>query len=190
MNSIPFRHVEEAKESARLLYRAFAFHQIHLPGAADSIGLQQTQELMARSFGCAGWKDLTRRVELQDSVVYLNEGGSLRSSRDKLAEHLHAIIGAHVPLEAVRAAVGLAAVGCSGRERSHARRFFSVCPAKTAEQWGRLMQVEAVYSYHSRYNRGRTMYEISMLQYSRQAAVAEILGTPKPRKPRRPKAGS
>lgn len=188
MNLIPFRNIEEAKESAKLLCRAFAFYEINLPEEPSNIGLQQTQELMAQSFRCVGWKDLTRRVELQGSVTYLDDRGDCRSAHVNLAERLQGIIGVHIPLETLRAAFGIAAVGCTAQARSEARRFFSNCPAATAAQWGKLMQVAAAFSYHTRYNNHRTEFDVRMLEYSRQVATAEILGTPVPKKPRRRKS--
>lgn len=187
MDRMPFRNVEELKENAKLLCRALAYYGIRLPESSDDIGLQRTQELIARSFRCVGWKDLMRRVESQNSATYLDEGRDHRIAHLALAECVQQVIGGDVAVARLHAAFSAAAVGCTARARNEARRFFSRCGLQTAEQRGRLMQVEAVYSYHSRYNNRRTAFEIRMLEYGRQKAVAEILGTRAPRKPRRRK---
>lgn len=187
MNRIPFRDIEEAKENAKLLCRAFAFYEISLPSAQNSIGLQQTQELMSRSFHCAGWKDLIRRVELQESVTYLDASEDRTSSHVKLAQELHTVIGDDIPLKTLRAAIVIAAVGCSPQARNEVRKFFSLCPAKTAAEWGWLIHLKAAFTRQSRYSKGRTAFEIQMLEYSHQALVAKVLGTPIPKKPQRRK---
>lgn len=144
---------------------------------------------MAEAFRCVGWKDLVSRVELQVSASYPDDESDRCALHAELAQQLQARIGDHVPLDTLRAAITRAGLGCSAGRRGEARRFFSHCPAKTVSQWGRLMEVEAAYSYHTRYNQGKTAYDLRMQEYWRQVAVAKILGTPLPRKRRRPKAG-
>lgn len=192
MNNFPFSCVEEAKENARLLCRTLGYYSICRSDApiggkpANDISLQETQELMAQAFCCAGWNDLARRLAL-NSAAYYDQGKDPKPSHYALAERLGKILGTGVEVDAIYRAIATAALGCAPPARNQARRFFSNLPCRTAEQMGRLMQIESAYSYHSRYNRDRTAFEIRMLEYFRAKAVAEITGGTTPRKPRRRK---
>jgi hypothetical protein len=55
------------------------------------------------------------------------------------------------------------------------------------EQWQRLGVLEAGYAYATRYSRNMTPWQIRLLAYEHDRQVAEVLGKPKPRRPRRPK---
>lgn len=186
MNKLPFRSVEEAKENAKRLSRTLAFYLIHMPGSTDPIGLRQTQEIIAKLFGCLGWSALTTRLELRGRAAYLDDGGEDPGPMHLLlSSRLHEIIGgSDVPTTRIRAALSAAALGCSPLARREADNLFPRTPCKNIDQWQSLMQVHTGNRYVSRYNNHRTTFELEMIEYWRIKAEAEILGLPMPSKPR------
>jgi len=187
VSSYPFGSIEELKQQARLLKNSFDFYSIRFSGAPENLSLQQTHELIAKAFGFMRWEDLTQRVIGQCSVSYLDDRHTAETIHQAVAEKMHKWLGGDISVERIYNAIALAQFGRSVWFRDFATNFFRNLPknCKIAEQWGMILKLEAGYSYVSRYNYRRTPWENRLLEYEKQKALAQILGTPLPRKPRR-----
>lgn len=130
-------HLREAKQMARSLCDSFEYLGIPRDWKDPQSGpptLQQSQELMARAMGYAGWRELFQFVQLPHPAVYLDtlpphEGGAVF---DQLVTRLSAECGLHYPHGTIANALQIAGVGYSPR----IRRTLS----HDATPWGAIME--------------------------------------------------
>lgn len=191
MHILPFYSIAEANENAVALQRAFDFYSVSGAldgtGAPVGLGLQKTRMLIANALGCTYWRDLIGALALGRRPIYLDSAGDLSATYQAIASRIACALGDESKVDKVRAALHFSAFGCAPTARKKARSLVRLMPCKTIEQWQRLQLLAAGYAYVSRYNHGRSAYDLAMLRWQYEHTVAEVLGTRPPPKPRRPK---
>ncbi|CAB3722910.1 hypothetical protein [Achromobacter kerstersii] len=192
MNTLPFFSIDEAKENALALNGAFQFYSLSYAPTADGgeafpLGLQRTQELVAGVFGFERWSDLIRTLAVGNvHSVYSDSQGPAGEHYRKLTIRLSPLFSHEDAERRVYAALSYSAFGRCPTKRKWARRTMRQMPCKTVEQWHELQRLEAGYSYVTRYRSNRTAYEAALLRWEHEKNVAQLLGNPLPRKPRKP----
>jgi hypothetical protein len=193
MHVLPFSDVEEAKSAAHDLRESLHYFSLRHSGDGDGqpIGLQQTYGLMAAALGCQGWVDLKRRLLAPHQVVYYatDRWHPQLPAHDALAKRLVNLLhvdghSSEAAEDRLRRALFRCAFGCGPLVRKEASEL-RIGKGYTWEQMAECEQVSRWYSYHARYNSGRTAFDIRMLEYERERAYARIFGTRPPIKPRR-----
>lgn len=184
MPTFPFASVAEATENAKQLHGRLRYFSIDNPSSAAPFSLQQTQELMAQLFGCARWPDLIKALSGNFATQYLGGGKDPVEQHRILANRLARQFHLDESQDRIFKALRASALGCMPATRYEARRFCNSIPYATAEQFGRVLQIENQYSYHARYNNRRGRYENELLRWQRDVAIAEVLGHSKPSKPK------
>jgi len=191
MQVLPFCSIEEAKANALALCRALEFYAVCIPGpeggAPIDVGLQRTQGLMAKALGYVRWEDLVSSLAAGAQVMYLDMGADRDAAHRALATSFARCLGTADVVDNIERAMSLSAFGCTLKMRKEACRQLDSFPCKTVDQWQRLVTLQAGSAYVSRYNRGRSAYEIDILEWEYKKNVAEVLGTKPPRKPRKHK---
>lgn len=185
MSTFPFASVDEVKANAKQLHGRLRYFSIGNSSSSESFSLQQTQELIAQLFGYVRWADLTQALSGDFTLQYFDGGGKdpveqHRILASRLASQFHLDESQGRIFKALRAS----AFGCLPATRYEARWFCNSIPYATAEQFGRIMEIENQYSYHARYNNRRGRYERELLLWQRDVSIAEILGRSKPSKPK------
>lgn len=194
MHILPFFGIAEAKENALALHKAFQFYCLSYASAANDtearpVGLQRTQEVIAKALGCINWCDLVGTLALTTRrPIYFDSNGSARAPHTELAARLLPFLSHEDKGRRVYAALSYSAFGCSPSARKSAYEMIKLMPCKTLDQWHQLQRLEAGYSYVTRYRSNRTIYEYDLLRWEYDKKVAQILGTPVPRKPRKPRS--
>ncbi|MGG2041268.1 hypothetical protein [Burkholderia gladioli] len=185
----PFRSIVDAQQSASSLLRAFRFYSlkyVESDGACSELGLQRVHSLVAMLFGYRQWSSLLHEIGCSLHAPYFDENDSVeamcRKFTDRLAPHL-----AHPEADRVYRALRKSGFGCSPESRKISLQVMGLYGCDTVEQWCQLDMLARGYGYVTRYNHGRTLYDIEMLEWEYQRNVAQILGKKAPRKPRRSK---
>ncbi|KVU55609.1 hypothetical protein WK68_24680 [Burkholderia ubonensis] len=194
MHILPFFSIAEAKENAVALQKAFQFYCLRYASAANdseahALGLQRTHKLIAKALGCINWNDLVGTLALKTRrPIYFDSNGSARAQHTELAARLLPFLSHEDKGRRVYAALSYSAFGCCPSARKSAYGMMKLMPCKTLDQWHQLQMLEAGYSHVTRYRSNRTAYECDLLRWEYDKKVAQILGTPVPRKPYKPRS--
>lgn len=190
MHTFPFCSIEEAEANALSLCRALEFCEVCNPssesGAPIDIGLQRTQGLIAKALGYAQWEDLMSALTSGGLVMYFDMCPDRDTAHRTLAISLARSLGGAELADDIKRALSLSAFGCAPKILNEAYCQLNCFPCKTFAQWQRLQVLQSGYAYVSRYHRGRSAYEIDMLDWEHRKKIAEVLGTKVPRKPKKP----
>lgn len=192
MHTLPFFSIAEARENALALNKAFKFYSLNRKSAAEGgealpLGLQRTRELVAQIVGFKRWPDLIERLTVGNACpLYFDAQGSPSEHHRRLAAIVSPLLSGEDAERRAFSALSYSAFGCCPAERKWAHQMMSLMPCKTVEQWQELRMLAAGYAYVTRYRSNRTPYEEAMLRWEYEKNVAQLLGKPVPRKPRKP----
>lgn len=173
----------DANDNATALCRAFEFYGVLLPDGRP-IPLRHVQQLIANLYSFENWQAFSDATDTAQVQYYDGANDeTYKALAIKLAPHLSAPDGA----DTIKTALLFAAFGCTTAERDQQQRLYGKMP-RTLAQWHKLELLARGYAYATRYSRGRSVYEIEMLRYNHDVAVAKVLGIQEPRPPKKPKA--
>jgi len=185
---LPFHGIAEAKENASALQKAFQFYSLLSVSGEDclpsTLGLQRTQEIMARALGCTGWRDLTRTVSLGRPAAYFDSEDTAELRHTELAAKFLPFLEHEDKDRRIYAALSFSAFGCTPSARKEAISIMKLMPCGTVEQWHQLQMLESGYRHATRYNHGWPAEEAAMFHWQYEKRKATILGISAPPKPR------
>jgi hypothetical protein len=191
MKLLPFDSIEETKENAKLLCRALAFYGIYHKNqtlsdqstqSTKKFSLQQTHQLIAKMFGCRGWVDLTRRIELSNAVAYIDDSQNPNPEHQALAEKIASLLENGTNVEAIYVALANIGFGCTSKGRTEAQFWSMMRCFETNEQMWKVWRMEAAHQYHARYDQRLSEKETKKQDARYKKALAEVMGTSMPKK--------
>ncbi|MBR8048735.1 hypothetical protein KDW62_26560 [Burkholderia multivorans] len=177
---VPFHTVEEAKENAVLLSRAFRFCSLRYADDGGFPNPERTRDVMAQAFGCLNWSDLASSIDGGSPGPYFDSIPAEASwgTPAAYAEHVHRELtpsllvllvyvdeGAKSQMASlyrtyesnehrIQAALKYSAFGCSPQMRKKAEASLNSMPYRTVDQWSRLQLLERGRSNVTRYAKG------------------------------------
>lgn len=212
VHQLPFRSVEEAKENAALLRRAFRFCSLrHVSDDGDFPSPERTQDVMAQAMGCLDWSDLVSSVEEGTSAPYFDSvptGADHRTTPACNAAQMHrALTTALLPLleyvddgaksqmasryrtyerkeHRIQAALKYSALGCSPTMRQKAEAGLARMPYDTVDQWCRFEMFQRGHNNATRYARGWSEDHRKSFEWHDERERGLIQGRSIPQKPR------
>lgn len=186
MPPLPFRDAAEAADNATCLCSCLRFYSVFDGSSGKPLGLDQVQHLIAKYFSHRAWGELVRTLDLGHAAAYLDSKD--QDQKAVVALRFADLIGDRSAVERIKDAIGMAGFGNSPERRLELQRLFGSLREnfRTIEQWNEIDLINRGYHYVTRYPSRRSEYETRLMEYQRDKRVAEVLGLPLPRKPKRP----
>lgn len=175
MLRIAFESQADAKMSAELLVLAFSYHSVKTlcSGAScpTKVSLNEGKFFLALGLGYSSWEELLDSSNFKEVDIAPRE-----PDYDSFAIQFERLMRIPGQFERIRKALHTSQVLDSAEMRGYAMAFLKNLPCEKEEQMGEILQIEAVYRYHSRYSHTRSVKQNEELMKWRNNAIAKVLG--------------
>lgn len=183
-HTLPFQDLSDLQSNVSALARAFEFYSItRLDGAP--ITRSDTSQFVARMHNYCDEDALAEALAAGAATLWYYDGDDRQSeAHQALACELVHQLSAPDGVRSIKAALSFSGYGCTTGHRAWMQQLFGRMP-RTLHQWHELDRLARGYAYATRYNRG-SAFDREMLRYEYDLAVARVLNTPAPKRPRKP----
>lgn len=188
---LPFYDRTEAEANAVALHTALEYHALGygLSPEAESVStppLHRTCDLIGKAFGFTSWLELIRMLAPKDGrPPYFDSDDSEAIFHAELVDYFLPFFSHENKEERIRASLYMAAFGCSPAVRLQAYDNMIRMPWETVDEQLRIGTLRSGYHRATRYRQCRTPEDAEWFQWEYDAMVAEALGEPSLRRPKR-----